>query len=189
MCGAGVEVVELPIDDSWFRDTGPIYVVDDGGGSGWPPTGGSTAWGDKFAALRRRCASAARRFADIAGDPVRSVDMVLEGGSITGDGAGTIVTTTQCLMHPNRNPTMTMADIEAVLRSELGVERLIWLPYGLALDDDTDGHVDNVAAFARPGSLVLQGCDDTGEDDWLRLDVNARVAHGRDRCRRARRSR
>jgi len=176
MCGAGVEVVELPIDDSWFRDSGPIYVVDDGGArvaTDWR----FNAWGDKFLPYDDD-ALAARRFADIAGDPVRSVDMVFEGGSITGDGAGTIVTTTQCLMHPNRNPTMTMADIEAVLRSELGVERLIWLPHGLALDDDTDGHVDNIAAFATPGHLVLQGCDDTGEDDWLRLDIDRRVAMG-----------
>ena len=64
--------------------------------------------------------------------------MVLEGGSITGDGEGTLVTTTQCLMHPNRNPTMTQADIEKTLSDELGAERIVWLPHGLALDDDTD---------------------------------------------------
>ena len=183
MCGAGVEVVELPIDDSWFRDSGPIYVVDDGGGAGGDRLA-VQCLGRQVRAVRRRCA-AARRFADVAGDPVRSVDMVFEGGSITGDGEGTVVTTTQCLMHPNRNPTMTKAEIEAVLRAELGAERLLWLPHGLALDDDTDGHVDNIAAFAAPGQLVLQGCDDTDEDDWLRLDIDRRVAIGRDRCPRA----
>ena len=99
--------------------------------------------------------------------------------------SGTVVTTTQCLMHPNRNPTMTKVEIEAVLRAELGTEQLLWLPHGLALDDDTDGHVDNIAAFAAPGRLVLQGCDDTDEDDWLRLDVDRRVRDGRDRCPRA----
>ena len=86
MCGAGVEVVELPIDDSWFRDSGPIYVVDDGGArvaTDWR----FNAWGDKFLPYDDD-ALAARRFADIAGDPVRSVDMVFEGGSITGDGDG-----------------------------------------------------------------------------------------------------
>ncbi len=182
MCGAGVEVVELPIDDSWFRDSGPIYVIDDGGGrvaTDWR----FNAWGDKFVPYDDD-ALAARRFADLIGDPVRSVDMVFEGGSITGDGEGTVVTTTQCLMHPNRNPTMTKVEIEAVLRAELGTEQLLWLPHGLALDDDTDGHVDNIAAFAAPGQLVLQGCDDTDEDDWLRLDVDRRVAIGRDRCPR-----
>jgi agmatine deiminase len=176
MCGPGVEVVELPIDDSWFRDSGPIYVVDDTGSrvaTDWR----FNAWGDKFLPYADD-AAAAERFATRAGHPVRSIDMVFEGGSITGDGDGTLVTTTQCLMHPNRNPTMTQVEIEAVLRAELGTERLIWLPYGLALDDDTDGHVDNVAAFARPGRLVLQGCDDPDEPDWLRLDVDRRVAQG-----------
>ncbi len=176
MCGDGVEVVELPIDDSWFRDSGPIYTVDDGGervATDWR----FNSWGGKFLPYDDD-ALAARRFADLTGDPVRSIDMVFEGGSITGDGAGTIVTTTQCLMHPNRNPTMTQAGIEAVLRAELGMEQLIWLPHGLALDDDTDGHVDNIAAFAAPGHLVLQGCEDTKEDDWMRLDIDRRVALG-----------
>jgi agmatine deiminase len=104
--------------------------------------------------------------------------MVFEGGSITGDGDGTLVTTTQCLMHPNRNPAMTQTEITAMLRAELGADCTIWLPHGLALDDDTDGHVDNIAAFAKPGTLVLQGCDDPDEDDWLRLDVDRRVAQG-----------
>ena len=135
------------------------------------------AWGEKFLPYDADAAAAAR-FAGLRGHPVRSIDMVFEGGSITGDGDGTVVTTTQCLMHPNRNPTMTQAEIESVLRDELGAERMVWLPHGLALDDDTDGHVDNIAAFAAPGRLVLQGCDDRREADWLRLDVDRRVASG-----------
>ncbi len=73
---------------------------------------------------------------------------------------------------------MTQVEIEAQLRTELGAETVIWLPYGLALDDDTDGHVDNIAAFAAPGHLVIQGCADQTEPDWLRLDVDQRVARG-----------
>ncbi len=175
-CGPGVEVVEQAIDDSWFRDSGPIYVADDAGdrvATDWR----FNSWGGKFLPYDDD-AAAARRFAERRGDPVRSIDMVFEGGSITGDGDGTLVTTTQCLMHPNRNPTMTRTAVEATLGAELGAERIIWLPYGLSLDDDTDGHVDNVAAFAAPGRLVLQGCDDPDEDDWLRLDVDRRVAQG-----------
>ncbi len=174
-CGAGVEVVEQVIDDSWFRDTGPIYVVDEGTrvATDWV----FNAWGEKFTPYEDD-ARAARRFAERRGDPVRPVDVVLEGGSITGDGRGTLVTTTQCLMHPNRNPTMRQVDIEAVLAEELGAARVVWLPHGLALDHDTDGHVDNVAAFAAPGRLVLQGCADTSEEDHLRLDIDRRVAAG-----------
>jgi len=175
-CGSGVEVIEMPIDDSWFRDSGPIYVFDDAGSriaTDWR----FNSWGEKFKPYADD-AAAAERFATSAGHPVRSIDMVLEGGSISGDGDGTIVTTTQCLMHPNRNPSLSQTDIAETLCSELGAERTIWLPHGLALDDDTDGHVDNIAAFAAPGRLVLQGCDDTGEEDWLRLDVDRRVAQG-----------
>ena len=176
MCGPGVVVIEQAIDDSWFRDSGPIYVLDDAGdrvATDW----NFNSWGEKFLPYADD-AAAAERFAARRGDPVRSIDMVFEGGSITGDGDGTLVTTTQCLMQPNRNPMLTQVEIEAMLRAELGAERTIWLPYGLALDDDTDGHVDNIAAFAAPGRLVLQGCDDPDEDDWLRLDVDRRVAQG-----------
>jgi agmatine deiminase len=104
--------------------------------------------------------------------------MVLEGGSIAVDGEGTLVTTTQCLLHPNRNPDLTKREIEQHLIDELGVDVVVWLPHGLALDDDTDGHVDNVGAFARPGVLVLQGCADEAEPDWLRSNVNRRWAAG-----------
>jgi agmatine deiminase len=176
LCGPGVEVVEQPIDDSWFRDSGPIYVLDDDGhrvATDWR----FNSWGEKFLPFGDD-AAAAQRFAERRDDPVRAIDLVFEGGSITGDGEGTLVTTTQCLMHPNRNPTSTQVEIEAALHRELGAERVIWLPQGLALDDDTDGHVDNIAAFAAPGRLVVQGCDDPDEDDWLRLDVDRRVAQG-----------
>ncbi|WP_116996063.1 agmatine deiminase family protein [Desertimonas flava] len=177
-CGAGVDVIELPIDDSWFRDSGPIYVVGDGD----PPQRVAldwtfNAWGGKFLPFADD-AAIARRYAELAGHKVRSIPVVMEGGSLTVDGAGTLVTTEQCLMHPNRNPRMTRTEIEWVLGDELGVSTIVWLPFGLALDDDTDGHVDNVAAFAAPGRLVVQGCSDPAEDDWLRCNVNVRCARG-----------
>jgi agmatine deiminase len=174
-CGGSVDVVAIDIDDSWFRDSGPIYVIDGG-----EPTALSfrfNGWGDKFVPYDAD-AAVARRWADRAGHRCRDVPLVFEGGSISVDGMGSAVTTTQCLMHPNRNPTLTQSQIEATISAALGIDRLLWLPHGLALDDDTDGHVDNVACFARPGLLVVQGCDDRDEPDWLRLDVNRRVATG-----------
>lgn len=173
-CGTRVEVVELAIDDSWFRDSGPIYVHDTVDGVlalDWI----FNAWGEKFLPYADD-ATIARRYAEHAGQRHQAVDVVLEGGAINVDGAGTLVTTEQCLLHPNRNPSMTRRAIEGALGDELGVGRVIWLPFGLALDDDTDGHVDNVAAFAAPGRLVMQGCNDPDEDDWLRMDVNRRCA-------------
>ena len=175
-CGPSVDVVELATDDSWFRDTGPIYVVD-GAGRRIALDWEFNAWGGKYAPWDSDT-TIARRWAQHAGHDVRSVPVVMEGGSIAVDGEGTLVTTEQCLMHPNRNPSMSRADIEAVLSDELGVSRVVWLPHGLALDADTDGHVDNVAAFARPGVLVMQGCDDPAEEDHLRCDVNIRCARG-----------
>ena len=175
-CGPNVEVVEQEIDDSWFRDTGPIYVFDDDGtrvATDWS----FNSWGGKFHPYEND-GLASRRFADHRGDAVRTLEMIFEGGSITGDGEGTLATTTQCLLHPNRNPMMRQVDIDAELAVELGAECVIWLPYGLALDHDTDGHVDNVAAFAAPGHIVLQGCDDPSEVDSMRLDVNRRVVSG-----------
>jgi agmatine deiminase len=174
-CGDGVDVVELPIDDSWFRDTGPIYVTD--GADRVALDWAFNAWGRKFAPYEDD-AAIARRYAESVGDDVRTIPVVLEGGAIAVDGAGTLVTTEQCLLHPNRNPMLARVDIEAVVAAELGVTTIVWLPHGLALDDDTDGHVDNVAAFAGPGTLLMQGCDDEAEDDWLRTNVNIRSARG-----------
>ena len=135
------------------------------------------SWGGKFLPYDDD-AAVAGKWAAQAGHAVQSVPVILEGGSITTDGQGTLVTTEQCLLHPNRNPALSRVEIEAVLRGELGVSSILWLPHGLALDDDTDGHVDNVAAFARPGLLIVQGCDDEADDDWLRCNVNARTARG-----------
>lgn len=174
-CGSSATVVALPVDDSWFRDTGPIYAFD--GAERVALDFVFNGWGDKFQPYDRDAALAAA-WADHAGHARREVPLVFEGGSITVDGAGTGATTTQCLLHPNRNPDLTQTDIEDAVCDALGLDALIWLPYGLALDDDTDGHVDNVAAFAAPGRLLVQGCDDPTEPDWVRMNANRRVAEG-----------
>lgn len=169
-----IDLVELAIDDSWFRDSGPIFVIDDDGARralDWT----FNSWGGKFVPYDDD-ATIARRWAAEAGHQARTVDMVLEGGSISSDGNGTIVTTTQCLMHPNRNPHLDQREIERRLLTEFGAEHLVWLPHGMALDTDTDGHVDNVAAFYGPDHLLVQGCDDPDEDDAVRMNVNRRVA-------------
>ncbi|MEZ5178773.1 MAG: agmatine deiminase family protein [Acidimicrobiales bacterium] len=168
-------MVALPIDDSWLRDTGPTYVREGDRriALDWTFNG----WGGKFSPIDADV-ELARAWASHAGHEVRSVPLVFEGGSVAVDGAGTAVTTVQCLLHPNRNPRLTRAEIEVVVAEQLGLGAMVWLPHGLALDDDTDGHVDNVAAFARPGLLVVQGCDDPDEEDRLRLDVNRRCAAG-----------
>jgi agmatine deiminase len=153
-CSDAVEVVELELDDSWLRDCGPIYTIADDG-SRVAVHFRFNAWGEKFPPWDRDAVLGAR-VAELLGDPVTEVDLVLEGGSILTDGQGTLLTTEQCLLNPNRNPEMSRADIEAALGSHLGVERFVWLGDGLLEDRDTDGHVDLIAAFTAPGHVLLQ---------------------------------
>jgi agmatine deiminase len=153
-CAGGVEVVELGLDDSWLRDCGPIYTFGDDG-SRVAVHFAFNAWGERFMPYDQDAAVGAL-IAEVLGDSVREADLVLEGGSILTDGAGTLLTTEQCLLHPNRNPGLAAEGIEAALNAHLGVQRFLWLGQGLIEDRDTDGHVDLIAAFTRPGHVLLQ---------------------------------
>ena len=153
-CGEGVEIVELPLDDSWLRDCGPIYVYGDDGRR-IAVHFGFNGWGEKYPPWDRD-AAVGGLIAERLGDEVRTAPLVLEGGSILTDGAGTLLTTEQCLLNPNRNPSLSREEIEAALRANLGVDRIVWLGQGLVEDRDTDGHVDLIASFIRPGQVLLQ---------------------------------
>jgi agmatine deiminase len=154
-CGDGVEVIEIPLDDSWARDSGPIFVTGDGGERAGIQFG-FNGWGEKFRPYDDD-ARFATRVLEWLGEPRRdATHFVLEGGSITVDGEGTLITTEQCLFEERRNPALGREQIEAELRAQLGAERVIWLGLGLVEDDDTDGHVDNICAFVEPGKVVLQ---------------------------------
>jgi agmatine deiminase len=98
---------------------------------------------------------------------------VLEGGSITADGEGTLIATEQCLLHPSRNPELGRAEIEERLRDHLGVEQVIWIAHGLLEDHDTDGHVDNVAQFVAPGVVLAQTVDDPSDPNHEPMAENA----------------
>jgi agmatine deiminase len=160
-CGEGVDTLEMAIDDSWLRDNGPIFVTN-GRGEVALVHFGFNSWGEKYlpydddARLPELLAShfGVRRY---------RAPFVLEGGSFFVDGEGTLITTEQCLLHPNRNPSMNREEIESGLRSFLSVDAVIWLPHGLVEDRDTDGHVDGLAQFLRPGAVMLAiagGIDD-----------------------------
>jgi|tagenome__1003787_1003787.scaffolds.fasta_scaffold20987070_7 agmatine deiminase len=157
-CGGDVEVVPLPIDDSWMRDSGPI-VVTAADGFRYALHFRFNAWGEKWLSFAKDAAVGSAVAAHL-GLPVREVPMVLEGGSIAVDGAGLLVTTERCLLNKNRNPELSRSEIEDALRRNLGVDRIVWLADGIAEDDGTDGHVDNVVAFSAPGRALLQGCAD-----------------------------
>ncbi len=169
-CGAAVEVVELPIDDSWMRDSGPIFCLDDTGAR-HGVTFRFNSWGEKFLPYDQDALLAGRLLEQL-GEPRVASQMVLEGGAITVDGEGTLITTEQCLLNPNRNPSMDRGQIEDELRARLGVERVVWLPFGQYDDPHTDGHVDGVCAFTAPGRVILQTCSIPGHPDVERSAAN-----------------
>jgi agmatine deiminase len=170
-CTGSVEVVELGLDDSWLRDCGPIYTLGDDG-SRVAVHFRFNAWGEKFPPWDRDAAVGAQ-IAEQLGDSVREADLVLEGGAILTDGEGTLLTTEQCLLNPNRNPELDRGEIEAALREHLGVRTIVWLGQGLVEDRDTDGHVDMIAAFTRPGRVLLQAAP-PGDPDHEPCAENAR---------------
>jgi len=167
-----VDVAAIGLDDSWARDSGPIFVI--GGGSRAGVDFGFNAWGEKFAPYDRDVAFGARVLEHLGEERVDAGDLVLEGGSIAVDGEGTLITTEQCLLHPSRNPELSREQIEARLRETLGVERIVWLGLGLVEDADTDGHVDNICAWIEPGRVLLQTVADEADPNFEHCRENVR---------------
>jgi agmatine deiminase len=154
------KIIVEPFGDIWLRDTGAIVC---GSGPGRRAAGfGFNGWGGKYDLPGDD--SIGERLAQAASLPYSKADWILEGGAIDGDGSGTVITTEQCLLNPNRNPQMNRADVEARLMGDLGFERIVWLGEGLAYDH-TDGHVDNLARFVAPGRVAIpvQAKDDPNE--------------------------
>ena len=167
-----VELLEVPIDDSWLRDSGPI-ILSDGRGSRAGVDFRFNAWGEAFSPYENDAAVAGRILEHLGIERVES-PMVLEGGSIAVDGNGLLVTTEQCLLDPTRNPEMDYREIAAELVGRLGAERVIWLGDGLLEDVDTDGHVDNICAFYEPGKAILQTVAEESDPNWASTRENLR---------------
>lgn len=154
--------------DVWLRDTGPLVRTD-----GTAVRCRFNGWGGKY--LMEGDQTIGAELARDAGLAVGEADWVLEGGAIDGDGAGTVLTTEQCLLNPNRNSELSRDDIEARLQRDLGFKRVVWLGDGL-INDHTDGHVDNLARFVAPGEVALPQA--TGTDDpnaAIYADARARL--------------
>lgn len=155
LVGANVHLERRNYGDIWLRDTGPLVR-----GDGSALRCGFNGWGGKY--LMEGDQSIGAELAHDASLPVIDSDWILEGGAIDGDGTGTVLTTEQCLLNPNRNPELTRAEIEMRLERDLGFDRVIWLGDGL-INDHTDGHVDNLARFIAAGEVVLPRA--TGSND------------------------
>ena len=168
LCGPGIDILEIEHDDSWMRDNGPTFVVNEKGelaGINWL----FNAWGGKYPyALDNLIAS---KVLDHMRVHCFNAPFVMEGGSIHFDCEGTLLTTEECLLNRNRNPHLSRETIEKHLKDYLGVEKIIWLSKGL-YGDDTDGHVDNVACFAKPGVVILQASSDPKNPNYERSIEN-----------------
>ena len=169
-----VSVVVLKVDDSWMRDSGPIFTLDDVTGARAAVQFGFNAWGEKFEPFEAD-ATIATRLCELLGEPVARSPLILEGGSIGVDGASVLITTEQCLLHPSRNPDWSREQIEDELRARLGVREIVWLGRGLVEDRDTDGHVDLIAAFTAPGELLLQSVEESDPNHTAMAENRARA--------------
>jgi len=173
-----IEWLTLEHNDSWIRDSGPTFVYNANGaltGIDWR----FNAWGEKYSPwnLDDELANKVLRHFDI--NRVRA-SLVMEGGSFSTDGEGTLLTTKECLLNQNRNPDMSADEIESELRKHLGIQKIIWLQHGLD-GDETDGHIDNLACFASPGKILIQTSTDPNDVNTQRSKENiALLRHSTD---------
>jgi len=161
----GVAVVEMSNNDSWMRDIGPTFVVNDKGDVRlvhWE----FNAWGGLVDGLYfpwDKDVLVPRKIAEIEGIQRYRAPLVMEGGSFHTDGEGTLITTEECLLSEGRNPGLSREQIEAYLADYLGIDKVVWLKRGID-PEETNGHVDDVACFVRPGVVLAGWTDD--ESDW-----------------------
>jgi len=171
-----IRVVEMSQDDSWFRDQAPIFVVHKKREKDKIAAVcfDFNAWGEVCYDDWENDKLISKKIASIECVPCMFPKMILEGGSIHVDGEGTLMTTRECLLEPNcvngkkRNPDMSKKDIEDRLKKYLGVEKFLWIPRGVHGDEDTNGHVDNMACFLAPGIVALHWTDDEKDPQYER---------------------
>jgi len=158
-----VEIIEMSIDDSWTRDSGPNFLINDSGllaGSTWE----FNAWGDKFRPYDQD-ALMGSRILDLVGVDEYTSTMIAEGGGITVDGEGTVITTESCFPNKNRNPHLAKKEIESELCRTLGASKVIWIP-GDPNETGTDGHIDGIAAFIEPGRILVEISPDSSDPHY-----------------------
>lgn len=183
LCGSGVSVLPMPQDDSWTRDTCPTFLTRPDGaraGVAWRFNG----WGEVYEDYAQD-RQMARRVLEHLGLERYDAPLVTEGGALHVDGEGTCLVCEGSILDKNRNPGMSRHEAEEILRAHLGVETVIWLPAGL-VDDETAGHVDNLACFSRPGTVLALATEDEADENYAPLQRNlevlraARDARGRE---------
>jgi len=170
MCGDDVDYLVMDLDDSWARDSGPNFVKK--GEQLAASIYHFAAWGGKYPHFRND-AAVSHRVAEHLGVPTFTSNVFMEGGGINVDGEGTILTSETCILNENRNPGLSKAEAEQILCDSLGGEKVIWVP-GDPADLETDGHIDGIACFVRPGVVL---CEVASPDDPQRCkDLQGNLA-------------
>lgn len=172
LCGDGIRQMTLPLNDSWLRDTGPTFLLNEKkelAGVDWI----HNAWGGNYPEcdLDNNIAKAVLHHTKAH---YFSAPLVMEGGSFHVDGEGTVLTSRECLLNENRNPHLTPDEIENYLHDYLGTSKVIWLNKGL-LGDETDGHIDEIACFIAPGKVLCLITGDKDDDNYHRLQENLEI--------------
>lgn len=163
-----LHIYAVASDDTWTRDHGPITVATADGLRLLDYR--FTGWGNKYpSAQDNRITSELYRQGAYPGARMRHRDLVLEGGAIESDGQGTLLTTAQCLLNPNRNPALSQGDIEAQLRRDLGVRKINWLHHGAMEGDDTDSHIDTLARLCPDHVIAYQACEEETDSHYREL--------------------
>lgn len=166
--------VDMPTNDTWTRDYGPL-TVEHADGTMEAFDFCFNGWGLKFASCFDNLITsqlAERKL--ITGPTVNFRDFVLEGGGIESDGKGTLLTTSRCQLSPNRNATLSRLQIESELKERFGASRVLWLDHGYLAGDDTDSHIDTLARFAPNDSIVFTVCSDPADEHYTELDLMKR---------------
>ena len=163
-----VRFMRCQTNDTWARDHGAITLSD--------PQGPQlldfcfNGWGNKFPAEKDNAVTRqAVDYGFLKGKYINHLDFVLEGGSIESDGQGTLLTTSACLLNPNRNLSLIKVDIEEYLKAALHISRILWLDYGYLSGDDTDSHIDTLARFCAPDTIAYVKCDDPTDEHFDEL--------------------
>lgn len=163
-----VSLYPVPSNDSWVRDHGPITVMRDG--QRMLLDYQFNGWGNKYeASLDNRLSIRLHEMGAFNGLPMETQKLVLEGGSIEVDSRGTLLTTAECLLSPERNPQYSREELEGLLKGQLGVERILWLEHGQLMGDDTDGHVDTLARFCDDKTIAYVSCDNEADPHYSSL--------------------